>query len=79
MRFPCPTGALVFRGGDLALGKRSLISSLVVSTTTPNVTVGTYKGSPDLIINIGHGIPLFPADAGYGARPAPGTPPSTAV
>ena len=31
-----------------------------------------------LIINVGHGIPLLPADAGYGARPAPGTPPSTA-
>ena len=32
-----------------------------------------------LIINIGHGIPLRPADAGDGARPAPGTPPSTAA
>jgi hypothetical protein len=32
-----------------------------------------------LIINVGHGIPLLPADAGYGARPAPGTPPSTAA
>ena len=32
-----------------------------------------------LIINIGHGIPLLPADAGVGARPAPGTPPSTAA
>jgi hypothetical protein len=32
-----------------------------------------------LIIHIGHGIPLLPADAGYGARPAPGMPPSTAA
>lgn len=32
-----------------------------------------------LVINIGHGIPLLPADDGDGARPAPGTPPSTAA
>jgi len=32
-----------------------------------------------LIINIGHGIPLLPADAGHGARPEPGTSPSTAA
>ena len=32
-----------------------------------------------LIINIGHGIPLLPADAGDRARPLPGTPPSTAA
>jgi hypothetical protein len=30
-----------------------------------------------LIINIGHGIPWAPADADHGARPVPGTPPST--
>jgi hypothetical protein len=32
-----------------------------------------------LIINIGHGIPLLPADAADAARLAPGTPPSTAA
>ena len=32
-----------------------------------------------LIINIGHGIPLLPADAAHEARPAPATPPSTAA
>lgn len=32
-----------------------------------------------LIVNVGHGIPLLPADAGYGAKPAPGAPPSTAA
>jgi hypothetical protein len=34
-----------------------------------------------LIINIGHGIRLLPADVGDGdrPRPAPGTPPSTAA
>jgi hypothetical protein len=32
-----------------------------------------------LIVNIGHGIPLLPADAGYRATPASGTPPSTAA
>jgi len=32
-----------------------------------------------LIVNVGHGIPLLPADAGDGSRPAPGTPPSTAA
>ena len=32
-----------------------------------------------LIVNVGHGIPLLPADAGDGPRPAPGTPPSTAA
>lgn len=32
-----------------------------------------------LIVNIGHGIPLLPADDGDGARSAPGTPPSTAA
>lgn len=32
-----------------------------------------------LIINIGRGIPLLPAEDGDGARPAPGTPPSTAA
>jgi hypothetical protein len=32
-----------------------------------------------LIVNIGHGIPLLPADAGHRATPAPGTPPSTAA
>jgi hypothetical protein len=39
------------------------------------------KISLHLIINIGHGISLLPADAGDGdqPRPAPGTPPSTAA
>jgi hypothetical protein len=32
-----------------------------------------------LIVNVGHGIPLLPADAGDGPRPAPGSPPSTAA
>jgi len=32
-----------------------------------------------LIVNIGHGMPLLPADAVDGSRPAPGTPPSTAA
>jgi len=39
------------------------------------------KINPHLIINIGHGIRLLPADVGDGdrPRPAPGTPPSTAA
>jgi hypothetical protein len=38
--------------GPFYLVLQGLDSSLVVSTTTPNVTVGSYKGSPDLVINL---------------------------
>jgi hypothetical protein len=82
--FDIGVAALVIRDGMLTAlkaGDGAVTCSLVLEMPGGDIELVNQQRKIDLhlIINIGHGIPLFPADAGYGARPAPGTPPSTAV
>jgi hypothetical protein len=84
--FDIDVAALIIRDGLLTALKAG--DGAVTGTLTLKMPGGDIelvnqrrKINLHLIINIGHGIPLLPADAGDGdgARPAPGTPPSTAA
>jgi hypothetical protein len=82
--FDIEVAALIIRNGLLTALKAG--DGAVACTLTLEMPGGDVelvnrqrKINLHLIINIGHGIPLLPADAGDGARPAPGTPPSTAA
>ena len=82
--FDIEVAALIVRDGLLTALKAG--DGAVACTLTLEMPGGDVelinqqrKINLHLIINIGHGIPLLPADAGVGAGPAPGTPPSTAA
>jgi hypothetical protein len=84
--FDIEVAALIIRDGLLAALKAG--DSVVTCTLTLELPGGDVellnrqrKIDLHLVISIGHGIPLLPADDGDGdaARPAPGTPPSTAA
>ena len=82
--FDIEVAALIIRDGMLTALKAG--DGAVTCTLTLEMPGGDVelvnqqrKINLHLIINIGRGIPLLPADAGDGARPAPGTPPSTAA
>ena len=82
--FDIEVAALIIRDGLLTALKAG--DGAVACTLTLEMPGGDVelinqqrKINLHLIINIGHGIPLLPADAGVEARPAPGTPPSTAA
>src|SRR6266516_5242574 len=82
--FDIDAAALVIRDGllmALKVGDGAVTCTLALETPGGDIELVNQQRKIDLhlIINIGHGIPLLPADAGYGARPAPGTPPSTAA
>ena len=82
--FDIDVAALVIRDGLLSAlkaGDGALTCTLVLEMPGGDIELVNQQRKIDLrlIINIGHGIPLLPADAGYGARPALGTPPSTAA
>ena len=82
--FDIDVAALIVRDGLLTALKAG--DGAVTGTFTLEMPGGDIdlakqqrKINLHLIVNIGHGIPLLPADAGYRATPAPGTPPSTAA
>ena len=82
--FDIEVAALIVRDGLLTALKAG--DGAVACTLTLEMPGGDVelinqqrKINLHLIINIGHGIPLLPGDAGVGAGPAPGTPPSTAA
>jgi hypothetical protein len=76
--------ALVVRDGRLTAlkaGDSAVACTLALEMPGGDIELVNQQRKIDLhlIINIGCGIPLLPPDAGYRARPAPGTPPSTAA
>jgi hypothetical protein len=82
--FDIDVAALVIRDGMLTAlraGDGVVTGRLVLEMPRGDIELVNQqrKVNLHLIINIGHGIPLLPADAGHGARPAKGTPPSTAA
>jgi hypothetical protein len=82
--FDIDVAALVVRDGlltALKAGDGAATCTLALEMPGGDIELVNQQRKIDLhlIINIGRGIPLLPADAGYGARPAPGTPPSTAA
>jgi hypothetical protein len=82
--FDIEVAALIIRNGlltALKAGDGAVTCTLTLEMPGEDVELVNQqrKINLHLIINIGHGIPLLPADAGDGARPAPGTPPSTAA
>lgn len=82
--FDIDVAALVIRDGlltALKAGDGAVTCTLALEMPGGDIDLVNQQRKIDLhlIVNIGHGIPLLPADAGYGARPAPGTPPSTAA
>lgn len=83
MIFDVDVAALVIRDGllmALKAGDGAVTCTLALEMPGGDVELVNQQRKIDLhlIINIGRGIPLLPADADYGARPAPG-PPSTAA
>jgi hypothetical protein len=82
--FDIDVAALIIRDGlltALKAGDGAVTCTLTLEMPGGDVELVNQqrKINLHLIINIGHGIPLLPADVGDGARPAPGTPPSTAA
>jgi hypothetical protein len=82
--FDIDVAALVVRDGlltALKAGDGAVTCTLALEMPGGDIELVNQQRKIDLhlIINIGHGIPLLPADIGYGARAAPGTPPSTAA
>jgi hypothetical protein len=82
--FDIDVAALVIRDGlltALKAGDSAVTCTLALEMPGGDIELAKQQRKIDLylIINMGHGIPLLPADAGYGARPAPGSPPSTAA
>jgi len=81
--FDIDVAALIVRDGlltGLKAGDGAVTGTLTLEMPGGDIDLVNQqrKISLHLIINIGHGIPLLPADAGDGTRPAPGTP-STAA
>ena len=82
--FDIEVAALIIRNGlltALKAGDGAIACTLTLEMPGGDVELVNRqrKINLHLIINIGHGIPLLPADAGVGASPTPGTPPSTAA
>jgi hypothetical protein len=82
--FDIEVAALIIRDGMLTAlkaGDGAITCTLTLEMPGEDVELVNQRRKINLhlIINIGHGIPLLPADAEDGARPAPGTPPSTAA
>jgi hypothetical protein len=82
--FDIDVAALVIRDGlltALKAGDGAVSCTLALEMPGGGIELVNQRRKINLhlIINIGHGIPLLPADAGYGARPAPRTPPSSAA
>jgi hypothetical protein len=82
--FDIDVAALVIRDGlltALKAGDGTVACTLALEMPGGDIDLANQQRKIDLrlIINIGHGIPLLPADAGYGARPVPRTQPSTAA
>jgi hypothetical protein len=82
--FDIDVAALIIRDGlltALKAGDGAITCTLTLEMPGGDVELVNQqrKINLHLIINIGHGIPLLPADVGDGARPAPGTSPSTAA
>ena len=82
--FDIEVAALIIRDGlvtALKAGDGAVTCTLTLEMPGGDVELVNQqrKINLHLIINIGHGIPMLPADDGDGARPAPGTPPSTAA
>jgi hypothetical protein len=82
--FDIEVAALIIRDGlltGLKAGDGAVTCTLTLEMPGGDVELidQQRKINLHLIINIGHGIPLLPPDAGDGARSAPGTPPSTAA
>jgi hypothetical protein len=82
--FDIDVAALIVRDGQLTglkVGDGSVTCTLTLKMPGGDIDLVNQQQKIylHLIINIGHGIPLLPADADDGARPAPGTPPSTAA
>ena len=82
--FDIEVAALIIRDGlltALKAGDGAVACTLTLEMPGGDVELVNQRRKINLhlIINIGHGIPLLPADAEEGARPALGTPPSTAA
>jgi hypothetical protein len=82
--FDIDVAALIIRDGlltALKAGDGAVTGTLTLEMPGGDIDLANQqqKINLHLIINIGHGIPLLPADAGYRATPALGTPPSTAA
>ena len=82
--FDIDVAALVIRDGlltALKAGDGAVTCTLALEMPDGDIELVNQQRKIDLhlIINIGRGIPLLPADADCRARPAPGTPPSTAA
>ena len=82
--FDIGVAALVIRDGlltALKAGDGAVACTLALEMPGDDIELVNRQQKIDLhlIINIGHGIPLLPADAAHEARPAPATPPSTAA
>ena len=82
--FDIEVAALIVRDGlltALKAGDGAVTCTLTLEMPGGDVELVNLQRNINLhlIINIGHGIPLLPGDAGVGAGPAPGTPPSTAA
>src|SRR5215467_9247349 len=82
--FDIEIAALIIRDGlltALKAGDGAITCTLALEMPGGDIELAGQQRKIDLhlIINIGHGIPLLPADAGHGARPEPGTSPSTAA
>jgi hypothetical protein len=82
--FDIGVAALIIRDGlvtALKAGDGAVTCTLALQMPGADIELINQRRKINLhlIINIGHGIPLLPADAGHGARPLPGTPPSTAA
>jgi hypothetical protein len=84
MIFDIDVAALVIRDGlltALKAGDGAVTCTLAMEMPGGDIELVNQQRKIDLhlIVNIGRGIPLLPADVGYRARPGPGTPPSTAA
>jgi hypothetical protein len=82
--FDIDVATLVIRDGlltSLKAGDFTVTCTLALEMPGGDIELANQerKIDPRLIIKIGHGIPLLPADADHEARPAPGAPPSTAA
>ena len=82
--FDIGVAALVIRDGlltALKAGDGAVACTLALEMPGDDIELVNRQQKIDLhlIINVGHGIPLLPADAAHEARPAPATPPSTAA
>jgi hypothetical protein len=77
--FDIEVAALIVRDGlltALRVGAGAVTGTLALEMPGGDVELINEQRKIDLcrIINIGHGIPLLPAEDGDRARPAPGTP-----